>query len=61
MPITKISLAWHLGFLGSAVLGSLAIMSILARREYKWIGMPIAGLALTIPFAASTQHLMYIL
>ena len=61
MPVTKIYLAWHLGFSGSWVLALLAIVAVLARREYKWIWMPIAGLGLTIPFAVSTEHLLYIL
>jgi len=61
MPAGNICLAWLLGFLGSGVLGLLAIVSILARGEYKWLWMPFAGLGLTIPFAASTHHLIYIL
>jgi hypothetical protein len=60
MPVTKIYLAWHLGFLGSGVQVLLAIVQVLARREYKWVWMPIAGLGLTIPFAASTHHMIYI-
>jgi len=61
MPVTKIYLAWHLGFSGSGVLALLAMVPLLARREYKWLWMPIAGLGLTIPFAVSTEHLMHIL
>ena len=60
MPVTKIYLAWHLGFFGSGVLALLAIVAILARREFKWIWMPVVGLGLTIPFALSTEHLMHI-
>ena len=60
-PAGNISLAWLLGFLGSGVLGLLAIVSVLARGEYKWLWMPLAGLGLTIPIAASTHHLIYIL
>ena len=61
MPVTKIYLTWYLGFFGSGILALLAVVAVLARREYKRIWMPIAGLALTVPLAASTQHLMYIL
>jgi hypothetical protein len=60
MPVTKIYLAWHLGFLGCGVLALLALVPILARREYKWIWMPIVGLGLAVPLAASTEHLMRI-
>ena len=61
MPVTKIYLTWYLGFFGSGVLALLAVVAVLARREYKRIWMPIIGLALTVPLAASTEHLMHIL
>jgi hypothetical protein len=61
VPVTKIYLAWHLGFFGSGLLALLAIVPILARREYRWVWMPIVGLGLTVPLAVSTEHLMHIL
>jgi hypothetical protein len=60
MPAAKIYVAWHLGFLGSSVLALIAMAAILARRDYRWIWMPVVGLGLTIPFALSTEHLMHI-
>jgi len=60
MPVTKIYWAWHLGFSVSGALGPLALVPVLARREYRWVWLPILGLGLTISFAASTEHLMHI-
>lgn len=58
MPISRIWLTWHFGFAGCGILGLLALAFILARKAYKWIWMPIAGLGFTIVFAAATEHLM---
>src|ERR1017187_6041067 len=55
MRAAAISFARHFGFFASGSIALFALTVALARRELRWIWLPLVGLILTIMFAAETQ------
>src|SRR5580658_11184252 len=55
VPAGRIDFAWHFGFFTSGIIGLIALAFSLARREIRWIWLPLAGLILTYHFAAETR------